>query len=173
MAAKRITQVTIDWAALAERVPPSQKAMFVAFKTKSDLYLRRMMANPEVPPKIDWEYYKSRIAVKGMVEDFQKQYDALKIPYPADKVTPEIEAQEKQTAKEIADFIKESNLRIANFEAEVKKLRSLIPFEQMTMEDFRDAFPDQALDPINRPTFWPHTPEEQLGYEKDKEQAAH
>ena len=31
----------------------------------------------------------------------------------------------------------------------------------MTMEDYRDAFPEQALDPINRPTFWPHTPEEQ------------
>lgn len=32
------------------------------------------------------------------------------------------------------------------------------------MEDFREAYPDDALDPINRPTFWPHTPEEQLDY---------
>lgn len=31
----------------------------------------------------------------------------------------------------------------------------------MTMEDYRDSFPDEALDPINKPTFWPHTPEEQ------------
>lgn len=33
----------------------------------------------------------------------------------------------------------------------------------MTMEDYADAFPDQALNP-NRPTFWPHNPEEQLDY---------
>ncbi len=32
----------------------------------------------------------------------------------------------------------------------------------MTMDDFKDAFPELALDPINRPTMWPHTPEEQI-----------
>lgn len=31
----------------------------------------------------------------------------------------------------------------------------------MTMEDYRDSFPEEALDPINNPTFWPHTAEEQ------------
>lgn len=29
------------------------------------------------------------------------------------------------------------------------------------MEDYRDSFPEEALDPINNPTFWPHDPEEQ------------
>lgn len=55
-----------------------------------------MLANPEVSPKIDWAYYKSRVAVSGMVDNFQKQYDALKIPYPADTVTPQVEAQAKK-----------------------------------------------------------------------------
>lgn len=55
-----------------------------------------MLANPEVSPKIDWAYYKSRVAVAGMVDNFQKQYDALKIPYPADTVTPQVEAQAKK-----------------------------------------------------------------------------
>ncbi|XP_046992942.1 ATP synthase subunit d, mitochondrial [Schistocerca americana] len=163
-AARRIRQVSIDWAKMAERVPEDQKSFFVAFKAKSDSYVRRMLANPENPPKIDWTYYKTRVPLKTMVDDFQKQYEALKVPYPADNVTPQIEAQEKEIKKAIEDYIKASNERIANFEAEANKLRSILPFEQMTMEDFRDAFPDQALDPINRPTFWPHNPEEQLGY---------
>lgn len=34
----------------------------------------------------------------------------------------------------------------------------------MTMEDFKDAYPEEALDPINKPTFWPHNKEEQLDY---------
>lgn len=41
MAAKRITQTNINWAALAERVPEHQKPQFIAFKSKSDQYLRR------------------------------------------------------------------------------------------------------------------------------------
>lgn len=42
------------------------------------------------------------------------------------------------------------------------------------MEDFRDAHPDMALDPINKPTFWPHTPEAQVGYAtKDASSGAH
>jgi ATP synthase D chain, mitochondrial (ATP5H) len=54
------------------------------------------MANPEAAPKIDWSYYKSRVAVAGMVDNFQKQYESLKIPYPADTVTPLVEAQAKK-----------------------------------------------------------------------------
>lgn len=41
MAAKRLTQSSINWAALAERVPEHQKAQYIAFKSKSDGYLRR------------------------------------------------------------------------------------------------------------------------------------
>lgn len=51
-------------------------------------------------------------------------------------------------------------------------IASLIPYDQMTMEDFKDAYPDLALDPINKPTFWPHTPEDQPDYEEAKDQPA-
>jgi len=44
--------------------------------------------------------------------------------------------------KEVQDFIKQSNIRIAGYETEVARLKSLLPFEQMTMEDFKDAYPD-------------------------------
>ena len=44
--------------------------------------------------------------------------------------------------KEVQDFIKQSNTRIAGYETEVARLKSLLPFEQMTMEDFKDAYPD-------------------------------
>lgn len=56
-----------------------------------------MMANPETAPKIDWGYYKVRIPVQGMVDDFRKKYESQNIPYPTDNVTPQIEQQEKQS----------------------------------------------------------------------------
>lgn len=47
----------------------------------------------------------------------------------------------------------------------MERLKALLPYESMTLEDFHDAHPDLALDAVNKPTFWPHTPEEQLGYQ--------
>lgn len=54
-------------------------------------------------------------------------------------------------------------------------IKALLPYEQMTMEDYKDAFPEQALDPLNKPTFWPHTPDEHEGYvdPERQQQAAH
>ncbi|KDR17560.1 ATP synthase subunit d, mitochondrial [Zootermopsis nevadensis] len=168
MAARRITQSSINWTALAERVPENQKVYFTAFKAKSDGYLRRMMAYPEAAPKINWGYYTTHVPIQGMVDDFRKKYEALNIPYPSDNVTPQIDQQEKEALKEVQEFVKQSDARIAGYEAEIARLKSLLPFEQMTMEDFKDAYPDLALDPLNKPTFWPHTPEEQIDFNDSK-----
>lgn len=175
MAARRIVKSTVDWAALAERVPAAQKTNFTAFKAKSDKILRSVMANPEAPPAIDWAYYKSRVAVAGLVDNFQKQYDALKVPYPADNYSSKVDAQRQQVQSEINSFVSESKARIGGFQKDVSHLQSLLPYDQMTMEDYRDSFPEEALDPINKPTYWPHTADEQEGYKQDDpaQQASH
>ena len=41
--AKRIAQSSVNWAALAERVPAEQRVHLAAFKIKSDTYLRRLV----------------------------------------------------------------------------------------------------------------------------------
>nr|XP_014094486.2 ATP synthase subunit d, mitochondrial [Bactrocera oleae]XP_014094487.2 ATP synthase subunit d, mitochondrial [Bactrocera oleae]XP_014094488.2 ATP synthase subunit d, mitochondrial [Bactrocera oleae]XP_014094489.2 ATP synthase subunit d, mitochondrial [Bactrocera oleae] len=172
MASRRIAQTSINWAALAERVPANQKANFGAFKTKSDVYLRSVLANPENPPQINWAHYKQLIPVAGMVDTFQKQYEALKVPYPVDNVTPQVEAEIKETKTEIESFKKGSQSRIAQYQQNIDHLKQMLPYDQMTMEDYRDSFPEQALDPINRPSFWPHDAEEQRD-NKDREHAEH
>lgn len=60
-----------------------------------------MTANPESPPKIDWAYYRKTISTAGLVDKFQKEYEALSIPYPADKYTVDIEAEEKQVVNNL------------------------------------------------------------------------
>lgn len=70
------------------------------------------MQNPEKPPAIDWAFYKSRVPVAGMVDNFQKQYGALNIPYPADTVSSKIDAQEKEIKADIEKHKAESNQRI-------------------------------------------------------------
>lgn len=59
-------------------------------------HICRMTANPEAPPKIDWAYYKKNIALAGLVDKFQKDYESFAVPYPADKYTSQLEGQEKE-----------------------------------------------------------------------------
>jgi len=167
MAAKRITQSAINWTAFAERVPDNQRIFFNALKARSDNYLRRVLSNPETAPKLDFSAYKAKIPIAGLAESFQKQYEALKVPYPADKLTADVNAQEKSAEQDVKNFIADSNKKIAEHKDQLGNWDKVLPYEEMTMEDFKNAFPEQALDPINRPTLWPHTPEEQPGY-KDK-----
>ncbi|KAF7264183.1 ATP synthase, subunit D [Rhynchophorus ferrugineus] len=174
MAAKRIAQSSINWSQFAERVPEHQRQTFLAFKAKSDGYLRRVLAQPEKAPAIDWAFYKQRVPVAGMVDEFQKQYAALTIPYPPDTVSNQIDAQEKELKADIEKFKAESNARIAEYKKQLAHLASLLPYDQMTLEDYRDAFPDLALDPLNKPTFWPHDEEDQIDYvDKDAPPAHH
>lgn len=164
MASKRIAQSSVNWSALAERVPPNQKTNFLTFKSRADKYLRAVHANPEQSPKIDWAYYKSRVAVPGLVETFQKSFDSLKIPYPVDTLSAEVDRMRTEVKAKIENFKKESEVRIAKSQAEIERINGLLPYAQMTMEDFKDAHPDLALDPLNNPTFWPHDEESQPGY---------
>ncbi|XP_063623596.1 ATP synthase subunit d, mitochondrial [Cydia splendana] len=162
--AKRIAQSNISWASLAERVPAEQRTNLAAFKIKSDGYLRRVLANPPEPPKINWALYKQTVPIPGMVDNFQKQYDALKIPYPADTLTAKVDAQWAEVKKAVDAFVAASNSNISNYQKEINETKALLPYDQMTMEDYKDAYPQDAIDPINKPTFWPHNPEEQLDY---------
>jgi len=165
MAAKRISRSAIEWSKIAERVPEGQKLYFNALKTRSDNYLRRVLENPETAPKLDFAAYKSKVGIAGLVDNFQKQYEAVKIPYPTEDLTPKINEQEKQAMAEVKKFVAESNARIKEYEAKIARWDNVLPYEEMTLEDFKDAFPEQALDPLVRPTMWPHHIEdEQVGY---------
>ena len=87
MAAKRVTTSAVNWGELANKVPAAQKPVLNAFKSKHNGYLQAVSVLPEALPKIDFDAYKGRITVPGMVEDFQKKYESLAIPYPADTMS--------------------------------------------------------------------------------------
>jgi len=164
MAAKRIASSAINWTAMAERVPDSQRPMFISLKAKSDGYLRRVLSNPETPPKLNFAEYKSKIPIAGLVDSLQKQFEALKVPYPADKLTSEVNAQEKQAESAVKQFVADSNGRIGEHSKKLANWDDVLPFEEMTLEDSKEMFPELVIHPLTNPTFWPHTPEEQIGY---------
>merc|ERR1711963_1311978 len=83
MAAKRVTATAINWAEFATKIPAANKASFGALKNKQDGYVRAVNQLPEALPAIDFSAYKGKVA-QAMVDDFEKKYKALEIPYPKD-----------------------------------------------------------------------------------------
>ncbi|XP_030384905.1 titin [Scaptodrosophila lebanonensis] len=156
---------------LYKRVPPNQRQEFQNFLRKHEEYKQRVRKFPGSMPRIDWKYYEQNVRPEfvSWVKDFQKKYDHLDSVFAnrhsminyanyfsnVDKETAELK-------KQIAKYKEESNCRIKVLQERLNYIKGLKPYEEMTMEEFCLTRPESAPDFINKPTFWPHLPEEQV-----------
>ncbi|XP_056406276.1 ATP synthase subunit d, mitochondrial [Hyla sarda] len=161
MAGRRAAIKAVDWLAFVERVPPNQKAMFNALKTRSDSIAAKLTSLPDKPPAIDWALYRSAIAKAGLVDEFETKFKAVTVPEPKDTLTDKINAQEQEANKAALAYIEESKARVGQYEKELVKFSNMIPFDQMTIEDVNEAFPETKLDK-EKHVYWPHKPISEL-----------
>ena len=88
--AARITASAVDFAAVAAKVPLAQKQAFMALQQKVAGHARTVNKLPAAAPAIDFDSYRSKVTVAGMVDNFAAKYTALDIPYPGDQVPPSV-----------------------------------------------------------------------------------
>lgn len=75
-------------------------------------------------------------------------------------------------AKKMEEFIEEVDKAIGQSQREIERIKSLLPFSEMTMEDFKDMYPELAFN-RDKPTAWPHTPEAQPEEDPEEKQNGH
>nr|XP_018904788.1 PREDICTED: ATP synthase subunit d, mitochondrial-like [Bemisia tabaci] len=168
MATKRFLKSSVNWAALAERMADSpQKPEFLAFKAKCDSYFQKVAALPDEPPKIDWKQYKS--VSPEIVDSFQKQYESFKVPYPEDKYSHIYDSAAEESKVTVEKFQAFCRLGISRANEHLTIWKAMPPIESMSLGEFGEWLPTFLPDFVERPTFWPHTPEFQLT-EQDEEE---
>merc|ERR1712029_415016 len=132
-----VTASAVEFAALASKIPAQQSNAFVALKGKVEGHLRNVNTLPAALPAIDFSAY-SKVTVPGMVDNFQKKYEALTIPYPSDQGS--LKAIDDQAAEQKAAFTAfcaDSNSRIGELKVELAKWEAMKPVEEMNLEEAR------------------------------------
>merc|ERR1712002_3632 len=164
MAGRRLAKSAVDWAAFAERVPKYQIDAFRSLKAKNDTFVSTVHKYPESLPAIDFSAYKSRIAMPGLVDTFEKAYAGVTVPYPAgpDNLKAGVDKQEVDSEATTAEFCANVQRKIDNAKAVLDIVDSIPSPEVMTQEMYAEYFPERARNP-EKPTFFPHTYIDQPG----------
>ncbi|KAH8234370.1 hypothetical protein KR038_008571 [Drosophila bunnanda] len=171
----------VNMADLLMQVPPNQLKQYKIFAKKHEEYKERVRKYPESLPAIDWSYYRQNVRPEFVdwVRTYEAKYDKLHSLFENRHAIVDhkryfalVDKELEVVQKDISEYKAASNERIKELTERLEYLSTLKPYDQMTMEEFCFARPLLAPDFINKPTFWPHTPEEQMPGPSDPAAAA-
>lgn len=136
MASRNLGKKVIDWTKLSASIPAETRGEYNQFRARYEMFLARVNAYPETPQSIEWEHFKQGISKPGFVDSFQKQYEALKIPYPADTTSESLAQRRKEVDLEAQKVIAQSKLKAEELQKELDSIMAQKPLEDMTVDEY-------------------------------------
>merc|ERR1712150_432581 len=116
-------------------------AEFNAFRTKHETIRGNLNMLPEKAAPVNFEYYLANVKNQALVEKFQAMYAAVEVPYLEDTESAKIAETQATTVAEIEAQSKESAKRVAEFQAEIAKIKAMKPFEEITTAEIMASNP--------------------------------
>ena len=136
MAGRKVGQKVVNWVKITDVLSAEAKVPVLALKGRFEARQARLSAYPDQLQPIDWSYYKDSIKRPGLVEDFEKQYAALKVPYPPDTFSKELTEKFERAEKMSLDAIKESKETLERLTKELETIKAQKPIEEMTVDEY-------------------------------------
>lgn len=74
------------------------------------------MSYPENPPQINFDEYRNKVANKELVGKLEQAYKSLKINYPKENLSQEVDKQEADYKQQANAYVEIANSKIAQAE---------------------------------------------------------
>ena len=144
MAASRAAK-KINWTKLAEVVPAEQKAVFSAFRIKSDSIAAKIESLPENMRSINWDAYKKQLPASkaSLVDEMKKAMESVKVSRPVGTaIADEIKSLRSEYEAELKKTSEASNMRLTTLRNKASRYTDLPDVHQMTKMEVFAAFPE-------------------------------
>ncbi|VDP91628.1 unnamed protein product [Echinostoma caproni] len=110
----------------------------------------RISSLPETLPPINWDNYMRTVPVPGLVEKFQKEYEAMRVEYPKD--TENVKGKVQAHGQQMLELAKRHAVSCEKMKASALKMKSAVDklpkLEELTPEVTLVYFPLTNLDPF-------------------------
>ena len=134
----------VNWSKLADLVAPEQKAVFSAFRVKSETIAAKVESLPEKQRQIDWESYKTKLhpGKKALVDEMKKTMEGVKVSRPANTVTAEIDALKKEYVAACEETKTTGKARADALREKASRYTTLPCLTKMTLDEIYEVFPE-------------------------------
>lgn len=157
MASRAVSKVKADWSKLSSAIHSSELPKLNKLKSQIDATAIKVSSLPESLSKIDWAHYKAHAANPKLVEEIEKKYSSIKLnapKVPASRLGDLKVAKEQDIAR-YKDFVEFAKSYIESAEVVKEKFKTMIPFKEMSAEDWTLTFPEWSTS-IENPSLGPH-----------------
>ncbi|KAH7731949.1 Protein ATP-5 [Aphelenchoides avenae] len=148
-AVKRVSQSSVNWQRLSERLTPQHAQELARLKGQNSIYSSQVNSLPADLPKVDFAALKKQMpSHANLLDQLQKQYEAVKVPYGTIPDKLNIEIEKWTQFNELRTKLHEQ--KTADGAEEAKKVEDkwakAPPIEHFNRQHFAEYFPGLYVD---------------------------